>query len=90
MAGKKKTGKAQKTGDYGSATTTEAKLAEIAAAGNEAELDAMWKAWEERGWSKDGMLYAELLSRKEDLGVDLSAADLRRMEVAAKAKKEGR
>lgn len=83
MAKKKK---ASGSGDYATAVTTEEKLAEIAAAGKASELDAMWSAWEEHGWSKDGVLYGEILQRKQELGAKLSGQDIQRAEIAAKRK----
>lgn len=48
-------------------TTPAEKRAAIAAAKTHAELRALWIAWEAQGWSKQGLLYAEVLKRKEEI-----------------------
>lgn len=55
-----------------------------------ADLDKMWLAWEARGMSKEGLLYAEVLRRKQDLGVRLPGADVARISEAEFRKELGK
>lgn len=61
--------------NYQTLTSKEAKLAAIAAATTIAELDAMWAAWEERGYTKDSLMFAAVLEKKGDLAGGLSYED---------------
>lgn len=79
-----------KAKDYAALTTKEEKAAAIKGAKSEGELDAMWKAWESSGWSRDGLLYAQVLARKKALGAKLSEGDIERLERAAEKEKAGK
>lgn len=52
------------------------KRATVLAAGSAGELDAMWDAWEERGQSRQGILYMLVLRQKAALGVELTEEQL--------------
>lgn len=63
------------SGDPNRFTTTEAKEMAIDACESVEELEICWAAWEQRGWSRDGMIYAHLLERKKEIQGWLSQAD---------------
>lgn len=48
-------------------TSAEAKEEAIQAAETVEDLEFLWAAWESRGWSRNGMLYATLLERKKEI-----------------------
>lgn len=79
----------KKSKDYAALITKEARTAAIKGAKTEAELDAMWDAWEAHGFSRDGLLYADVLARKQAVGVPLSEGDIERIELAAARRKVG-
>lgn len=80
---------ATKAKDYAALTSKEEKAAAIKGAKKEAELDAMWTAWEKGGWSRDGQMYAAILARKQALGVKLSEGDRERIERAEQQRQAG-
>lgn len=80
---------AKKTTDYAALASKEEKLDAIASTKKEADLDAMWAAWEERGWTRDGQMYAAVLARKQELGVKLSEGDVERIELAEQQRQAG-
>lgn len=80
---------ATKKGDTEFPTTKEAKAAAIKAAKTPAQLDKLWAEWEERGQSRDGLLYAQLLIRKQQLGAKLPEGDIERIERAEQARQAG-
>lgn len=53
------------------------------------DLDAMWAAWEERGQSRQGLLYAAVLERKQQLGALLSREEKQVLAVAARRRALG-
>lgn len=66
------------------ATTKEAKIAAIQTAASVKELDALWAKWEESGWSREGLMYARVLARKAELGVELTDDEVASVELAAR------
>lgn len=76
--------------NYSALTRKAEKRAAIAGATSLEELDAMWSAWEKVGHSRDGLLYAAVLRRRLELGADLFAQDLERLDVAEGRIKRGR
>ena len=48
------------------------KLAAVFAAGSVDELDAMWAAWAERGYSPNGILHMTVLKQRRELGAELT------------------
>lgn len=70
-------------------TTKEAKAKAVASAKSAAELDKLWTQLEERGHSRDGLLYASVLKRKQELGGKLSEGDIERIERAEAARAAG-
>jgi hypothetical protein len=79
----------QKSTDYAELTSKEDKQGAVDDADSVKELEAMWAVWEKRGYSKDGLLYAAVLERKQGLGVKLSEGDLERIELAEKRRAAG-
>lgn len=65
--------------------TKEERIALIQELQTPAELEAAWSAWESRGWSRNGQLYAAVLRRKEELG-ELGTRE-RRLLIEAEAEK---
>lgn len=76
--------------EYDALTTEAQKEAAVAGVKDVAELDRMWAAWESRGWSRDGIMYARVLRRREELGEELSPEDSARMARTMKAVDFGR
>lgn len=76
--------------DYGALSTTEAKEAAVEGAETVAELSVMWATWEERGQSREGILYAMVLARKQELGYELTDEEEATIELAAQRQRDGR
>ena len=53
------------------------------------QLDEMWGVWEKQGYSKEGLLYAQVLDKKVEFGDMLSPADAKRRSSAASKKAAG-
>lgn len=70
------------------AMNKEEKLAAVGDAEDIEDLDFMWEAWAERGYSETGQLYGAVLARKASLGYDLDeeeAARVAQIQAAAEA-----
>lgn len=74
--------------DYRAMNTNEARADAVASAETVEALDAMWSAWEERGMSTEGLTHASVLSRKAELGYDLSDDEEELIERMAAKQKE--
>lgn len=72
----------RKQRDYSVVTAKDARRKAVTGALSGRELDAMWATWESQGVSKEGLLYADVLRRKRELGVKLSAQDSEAIKVA--------
>ncbi len=75
--------------NYSVMLSKQEKATALADATGEGELDAMWAAWEAQGWSRDGLLYATVLARKQELGVKLPEGDVERIEQAEEVRRAG-
>lgn len=66
-------------------TTNEDKLVAIQTATSVEELDEMWGVWEQQGWSREGLMHANVLRRKREISelTEEEAARLARIERAA-------
>lgn len=64
--------RAERQAAYQRLQTTQRKLAVIAEEQDPEEVLLMWEAWEERGFSREGILYGRVLERLQELGVGLT------------------
>lgn len=62
----------------------------IAEAETPQKLDSMWASWEKRGHSREGLLYAAVLKRKAELGVELDDEQQAAVELAELRKKRAK
>lgn len=75
--------------DYATLTSKEEQYTAIAAAPSVDELDAMWAAWERIGFSREGLLYAAILERKQELGAVLEQDQVAAIVLANQRRKAG-